>query len=115
MFSGGRLLLLTNKVETIEQGREMIRKTFQDGSALKKFHGMVMGQGVSQEIADKLMSTDDTIVQSVLKLADSHQAISSQTGYVQSIDALKLGTIIQRLGMFPYKISLDTFFLFYLI
>jgi thymidine phosphorylase len=81
----------------------MIRQTFQNGSALKKFHDMVIGQGVSPTIADQLISTDDTIVRSILKLGDTHQAISSQTGYVQSIDSFKLGTIVQRLGMFVRK------------
>ncbi len=98
---GGRLLLLTNKVETIEQGREMIHETFQNGSALKKFREMIIGQGVSPSIAEQLISNDETTIRSILKLGDiSHQAISSQTGYVQSIDSFKLGTIIQRLGMF---------------
>ncbi|CAF1543529.1 unnamed protein product [Rotaria sp. Silwood1] len=96
---GGRLLLLVNKVQTIEQGREIIRETFKNGSALKKFHEMIIGQGVSKEIADQLISNDDTIVNSILKLAPiHHQALGSQTGFIQSIDSFKLGTIVQRLG-----------------
>jgi thymidine phosphorylase len=100
-YLGGRLLLLTKKAETIEQGREMIRETFKNGTALKKFHDMMIGQGVSETIAKQLISNDETIVGSVLKLSDiSHNAISLQTGFIESIDALKLGTIVQRLGMF---------------
>ncbi|CAF1062712.1 unnamed protein product [Adineta steineri] len=96
---GGRLLLLINKVETIEQGREMIRNTFKNGSALQKFHDMLIGQGVSRDIAKQLISNDETIVGSILKLSDiCHQGISLQTGYIESIDAFKLGTIVQRLG-----------------
>lgn len=98
---GGRLLVLTDKAKTIEQGREIIRETFKNGSALKKFHDMIIGQGVSQTIAEQLISKDKTIVGSILKLSDiNHQAISSQVGFVQSIDSFKLGTIVQRLGMF---------------
>ncbi len=100
-LSGGRLLVLTEKVETIEQGREMIRETFKNGLALQKFHDTIIGQGVSATIAQQLISKDETIVESILKLGDiSHKAISSQTGFVQSIDSFKLGTIVQRLGMF---------------
>ncbi|CAF4894202.1 unnamed protein product, partial [Rotaria sp. Silwood2] len=50
---------------------------------------------------DQLITNDDTIVSSILKLAPvHHQALASQTGFIQSIDSFKLGTIIQRLGMF---------------
>ncbi len=79
----------------------MIRETFKNGLALQKFHDMIIGQGVSATIAQKLISKDETIVESILKLGDiCHKAISSQTGFVQSIDSFKLGTIVQRLGMF---------------
>ncbi|CAF0903696.1 unnamed protein product [Adineta steineri] len=96
---GGRLLVLVNKAETIEQGREMIRETFKNGSALKKFHDMIIGQGVSKTIAAQLISDDETAVRSILKLAHvQHRAIALQTGFIQSIDSFKLGTIVQRLG-----------------
>ncbi|CAF0957081.1 unnamed protein product [Adineta ricciae] len=96
---GGRLLVLVNKAETIEQGRELIRETFKNGTALKKFHEMIIGQGVSKTIADQLVGDDETVVSSVLKLAHvQHQAIALQTGFIQSIDSFKLGTIVQRLG-----------------
>lgn len=79
----------------------MIRATFQNGSALQKFHDMIIGQGVSETIAKQLISNDDTVVRSILKLGEiSHQAISVQKGFVQSIDSFKLGTIVQRLGRF---------------
>ncbi|CAF2385166.1 unnamed protein product [Rotaria sp. Silwood2] len=96
---GGRLLLLTHKAKTIEQGREMIRETFKNGSALQKFHDMIIGQGVSETIAKQLISNDESMIESILKLGDVHyQAISSETGFIQSIDSFKLGTIVQRLG-----------------
>ena len=101
MYLGGRLLLLMGKVQTIEQGREMIRDTFKNGSALQKFHDMIIGQGVSPSIAAQLISNDEKVVQSILKLSDvTHQAISTQKGYVQSIASFNLGTIVQRLGTF---------------
>jgi thymidine phosphorylase len=99
LFIGGRLLLLTNKVETIEQGREMIRNSFKNGSALQKFHDMIIGQGVSKTIAEQLISTDETKINSILKCADiQHRAVSLQSGFIQSIDSSKLGIIVQRLG-----------------
>jgi thymidine phosphorylase len=100
---GGRLLLLVNKVETIEQGREMICETFKNGTALKKFHDMIIGQGVSKIIADQLINQDETMSNSILKLANvEHRAIAFQTGFIQSIDSFKLGTIVQRLGMVSF-------------
>ncbi|UJR09602.1 hypothetical protein I4U23_013837 [Adineta vaga] len=96
---GGRLLVLINKAETIEQGREILRETFKNGTALKKFHEMIIGQGVSKTIADQLVGNDESIVDSILKLANvQHQAIALQSGFVQAIDSFKLGTIVQRLG-----------------
>jgi thymidine phosphorylase len=92
----------------------MIRETFQNGSALKKFHDMIIGQGVSQTIAEQLVSQDEIIVESILKLGTiCHQAISSQAGFVQSIDSFKLGTIVQRLGMFKILINTLNFFVFW--
>jgi thymidine phosphorylase len=88
-------------VETIDQGREMIRETFRNGSALSKFHDMIIGQGVSPTVAKQLVSNDETKVQSILKLGSVfHQANSRESGFVQSIDSFKLGTIVQRLGLF---------------
>lgn len=99
VVSGGRLLLLTNKAATIDEGRDMIRRSFEDGSALRKFHAMIIAQGVSKSIADQLVSNDETVVNAILKLSDAqHQAVVSQTGFVQAIDSYKLGTIVQRLG-----------------
>jgi thymidine phosphorylase len=84
----------------------MIRETFKNGSALKKFHDMMIGQGVSETIAEQLISEDETTVESILKLGPMcHQAISSHTGFIQSIDSFKLGTIIHRLGMLMILIN----------
>ena len=92
-------MLLTKNVSTIDEGREKIRQTFEDGSALKKFHQMIVGQGVSQAIADQLVSDDEEMVRSILKLSEhQHVAAASSQGFVQSIDSFKLGTIVQRLG-----------------
>ncbi|CAF1170355.1 unnamed protein product [Rotaria magnacalcarata] len=96
---GGRLLVLTNKVQTIEEGREMIRETFKNGTALEKFHDMIIGQGASKTIADQLISNDETVVGAILKLAPiQHKALAPQSGFIQSMDSFKLGTIVQRLG-----------------
>lgn len=78
----------------------MIRETFKNGTALQKFHDMIIGQGVPKDIADKLVSNDETAVNSILKLSDiQYEARSSTKGFIQSIDAFKLGVIVQRLGM----------------
>lgn len=77
----------------------MIRETFKNGSALKKFHDMIVGQGVSKTIAEQLIDQDETLSNSILKVAHiQHRGIALQTGFIQSIDSFKLGTIVQRLG-----------------
>ena len=108
---GGRLLLLTNKVQSLEQGREMIRDSFKNGSALRKFKDMIVGQGVSPLVAEALVGTDETKVDSILKLADGqHRAVSSTGGFVQSIDSYILGTLVQRLGKHSIEVARgDTF------
>ena len=114
MILGGRLLVLADKVKTIDEGREMIRETFKNGSALQKFHDMVIGQGVSETIAKQLISNDESIVGSILKLSDTrHSAISSKSGFVQSFDSFKLGTVVQRLGLFYISISLSLTYCLY--
>ena len=83
----------------------MLRETFKNGSALKKFHEMIIGQGVSKTIADQLIDQDETKANEILKLAQiQHRAIALQSGFIQSIDSFKLGTMVQRLGMFIRKI-----------
>lgn len=78
----------------------MIRETFENGSALQKFHDMIIAQGVSETIAKQLISNDEDAVRSILKLDETHYyAESPKTGYIQSIDSFKLGTIVQRLGL----------------
>ncbi|CAF1184559.1 unnamed protein product [Didymodactylos carnosus] len=94
---GGQLLLLINKVETIEQGRELIRNVLKNGNALAKFRDMMIGHGVSQEIANELITTKNE--SSVLKLAEKHYVgRATHSGYVMSIDSFKLGTCVQQLG-----------------
>lgn len=94
---------MTNQVETIEQGREKIRQTFQNGSALKKFREMIIAQGVLESVAEQLMSNDQTQVRAILKCANTeYRAVAKQTGFIQSIDSNKLGTIVQRLGKYVH-------------
>lgn len=110
---GGRLLVLSNRTQTIDEGRELIRQTFQNGTALQKFHDMMIGQGVSKTIADQLVSRDENVVGSILKLSEtSQQALAPQTGFIQSIDAFKLGTIVQRIGTRFFSIFISKTFPF---
>jgi thymidine phosphorylase len=84
----------------------MIRETFKNGTALKKFHDMIIGQGVEKNIAEQLISDDEIKVNEILKLANvQHRAIALQNGFIQSIDSFKLGTIVQRLGMLKISIG----------
>lgn len=87
--------MLTNHVQSIDEGREKIRQTFKDGSALKKFEEMIVGQGVDPSVASLLIKDEKQVLPQAEK---EYRAISSKTGFIRSIDSFKLGTVVQRLG-----------------
>lgn len=51
---GGYLLARTDKAYTMSEGAKMIQEKLRNGEALKKFHEMIVAQGVSEELAKEL-------------------------------------------------------------
>ncbi|CAB1346282.1 unnamed protein product [Coregonus sp. 'balchen'] len=54
---GGMLLWMTGLAGSMEEGKKVIARTLQNGSALEKFQNMMIGQGVTSQIAASLCST----------------------------------------------------------
>ncbi|MCO4782892.1 MAG: thymidine phosphorylase [Candidatus Cloacimonetes bacterium] len=84
---GGRLLVLANKADSLEEGKSKILKSIDDGSGLKKLEEMVEAQGGSLESLHNLK-----ISKNVFELK------SSKSGWVQSMDALSMGIAAMKLG-----------------
>ncbi|KAM9402709.1 thymidine phosphorylase-like isoform 1-T2 [Salvelinus alpinus] len=55
---GGLLLWMIGRAGSLEEGKKVISKTLQNGEALEKFQNMMIGQGVTSQIAASLCSTN---------------------------------------------------------
>jgi thymidine phosphorylase len=92
------LLLRTKKVATIAEGAKLIAEKLRNGEALKKFHEMLIGQGVNESIASELCFRRN-YEQVFPNRADYCSLIrAKKSGYIKSIDALELGVICGKLG-----------------
>ncbi|ESO89723.1 hypothetical protein LOTGIDRAFT_218516 [Lottia gigantea] len=94
---GGQLLLSIGQVETIENGKEKIKRTLTDGTALKKFCAMCEAQGVAENFAEKLCTKGD--ISHLLPKAQHKTPIKSRlSGTISTIDAMECARIAQSLG-----------------
>ncbi len=87
---GSNMLILSGKVDTIEQGRELLMENIKNGKALKKLKEFVKAQG-----------GDETYVDDMNKFPKADYIIevkSEKDGYVNKIYAEKLGVIAMNLG-----------------
>ncbi|XP_078714938.1 thymidine phosphorylase isoform X2 [Lampetra fluviatilis] len=95
---GGVLLNAIGKVGSAEEGEERIRSVLLDGSALVKFEAMLTAQGVEAGVARRLCRDSD--FSGTMKPAKYSTDLSvDQDGFVQSIDAMGLAIVLQKLGM----------------
>ena len=93
---GGIILHKTGLATSHQHGQQLIRQTFQDGSALEKFCAILGNQGVEKETLDLLKSGR---YEEVFEQAGSVENIVAQeSGYVESVDALVLGRACVILG-----------------
>ncbi|GFR87620.1 thymidine phosphorylase [Elysia marginata] len=97
---GGNLLNLVDpdSVNSTEEGCARIKKCLSDGSALRKFQGMLEAQGVSSEHAHKLCDPDGDIWSVLQRSANKTEIVSNETGYVESIVAMPVAQVVQKLG-----------------
>ena len=90
---GGGLLVSAKICNNMDDAKARIESTIEDGSALNKFKEMIQWQG-----GDSRVTEPDKMWQ-ILGVANCITPIySEKTGYIQKIDALKLGIISQKLG-----------------
>ncbi|MEZ5049452.1 MAG: pyrimidine-nucleoside phosphorylase [Saprospiraceae bacterium] len=87
---GSQMLVLAERVDNLEKGRELLLESIKNGSAIQKFYELVESQGGNLEMVkhpEKLPST-----------TFSYDYRSSQSGYVQSIFAQEIGLAAVSLG-----------------
>ncbi|HPK10486.1 MAG TPA: pyrimidine-nucleoside phosphorylase [Saprospiraceae bacterium] len=87
---GSQMLMLAERVDNLEKGRELLLESIKNGSAIQKFYELVESQGGNLEMVkhpEKLPST-----------TFSYDYRSSQSGYVQSIFAQEIGLAAVSLG-----------------
>lgn len=87
---GSMMLLLARKASTVEQAREMLVRTIEDGSAIRKLKEFIAAQGgdVEQVENPELLPKAGHIV----------EVKSDRAGYVTKIHAQNIGLIAMELG-----------------
>lgn len=94
---GGAMLLLGKKASSMSEGMELCRQSIQSGAALRKFKEMVRLQG-----------GDVGLIDGSKKYASSkcfYETKSSDSGYVESIDAREIGFTSLMLGAGRMKVD----------
>lgn len=82
-LTGAYMLLMGQRVRTVEEGKELISKTLESGQAVKKFAQMVANQGGNPNVVDDY---------SLIPYARYKEIIvSPEDGLVKEIDAYKVG------------------------
>ncbi len=87
---GAEMLRLGGVVDTMEEGKALVKKAIKDGSALKKFEEIIEAQGGNKEI----IYNTSLLPQAKFK----KDVIAAQSGYINRIDAKGLGKLAQFLG-----------------
>ncbi|ELU04346.1 hypothetical protein CAPTEDRAFT_103958 [Capitella teleta] len=94
---GSYLLLTMDKVTSFEEGREVIKATLEDGTAMEKFRQMIVAQGATDEVASRVanISTVSEVLPAALHITELKSRV---TGYVTEIDAYTCACISRNLG-----------------
>ncbi|CAF0871679.1 unnamed protein product [Brachionus calyciflorus] len=106
---GGYLLQRVDKCETMVQGAKIILEKLKNGEALEKFRQMLIGQGVSEKIANDLCNRNyDAVFKQKAKYLSTIRAQTN--GYIKSIHALELGLLSSKLGAGRAKAGDEIFY-----
>lgn len=90
-LQAGEIMLLQGGVYTTkEEARRALVKTIEDGSAFGKLKDMVAAQGGNTAMLD-----DTSLLPKARYVVEMR---SVQTGYIQDLNALEMGTLAMRLG-----------------
>ncbi|XP_046878574.1 thymidine phosphorylase [Hypomesus transpacificus] len=95
---GGLLLVMNSRSASLEEGKRVVARTLQDGSALAKFQAMMQAQGVAKHVACSLCSAH-TEYYSVLRRAQNQTELETQRqGTVLDVDGMVLAEVLHSLG-----------------
>ena len=101
-LQGGALLHLVGKADSQEDGENMIRASFNNGSALEKFKQMCNAQGMSkQQVSDLIQHPESFLPQAVFQT----NIFAQQSGYLQLIDAMELAELLREMGAGRFEID----------
>lgn len=86
------------KVSSQKEGYQLVRQTLKDGTAIKKFKGMIISQGVAKDVAEALCSKEINPYKYIPLATKSYKIKAMKTGIIKDIDALKFATVCGNLG-----------------
>ena len=102
VMQGGALLAMTHPEMDEQQGRLRIEQVLDNGEALTKFIEMCIQQGVEPDVANRLVSSP---VEVMGRSANQTTVLSTTTGFVQSVNAMKMANIARAHGAGRYDID----------
>jgi len=90
LILGSYMLKLGGVVNSLEEGKDKLRKTIEEGRAYKKFKEMVIAQGGNPQVIDNT---------ELLPLAEQNIKIkANESGYIQKMDSRAIGESATILG-----------------
>jgi len=87
---GAEMLRLGRRVESLEEGKTLVRKAINEGIAINKLKEIIEAQGGNPKVVD-----DKSLLQQALIKKD---IVANKSGYISKIDAKGLGKLAQFLG-----------------
>ena len=101
-LQGGQLLSLTGIASSLEQGIQMISDVLENGEALRFFVEMCVQQGTDRKVAEQLANEPAHILP---KSKHVTSVVATESGFVQSIDAMALAEVARELGAGRFSMS----------
>ncbi|XP_022605246.1 thymidine phosphorylase [Seriola dumerili] len=95
---GSMLLMMTDLVPNLSEGRKKISDAVTGGAALSKFQAMMEAQGVTKDVAQSLCSPHTDYHRVLRKAAHQTELITPADGVVVDVDGLVLAEILHKLG-----------------
>ena len=97
-LSGGHLLHILKKTESVEDGSKLIADALDSGKALGKFREMLEAQGVQPDVAQKLCTPGADPFEVLPLASQTTELFAKKNGIVTEIDALALAMVMHKLG-----------------
>ena len=101
-LQGGQLLSLTGIASSLEQGIQMVSEVLENGEALRFFVEMCVQQGTERKVAEQLANEPEHVLP---KSKHVTSVVATESGYVQSIDAMALAEVTRELGAGRFSMS----------